>query len=492
MDPSANDVFRQLPSVNQVLESGQMALLIERYSRDLVRQTAREVLSQLRTQMKAGQLDAGGLAIAVKSLSERVETKVKLRLRHTLKRVINATGVILQTNLGRAPLSEQAIERIAEVTRGYSNLEFDLETGERSRRDVHGEDLILQLLNLKGQHGFSAPEPQRQEKAAALVNNCAAATFLALNTLAEGGEVIVSRGELVEIGGGFRIPEILAKSGAVLREVGTTNKTRVSDYAAAIGPATKLILKVHRSNFRIEGFTEQPSLEQLVNLGNQTSVPVFEDQGTGCVLDLAAAGLAGESSWTRSAASGAALVAASGDKLLGGPQCGILVGELQVVERIRANPLFRVLRVDKLTYAALQATLLAYITGTEDSLPVAKMIHAPAEQIRLRCEALVKSLPPRLIRAEVVPTRSVVGGGTTPGASLGSFAVALHVEGRSEHAVAAVLRALDTPVIGRVSDGRVLLDLRTVAPDDDGALSASLQSAFREPTRLEGEPVTLL
>ncbi len=471
-DGAAKDVLRHLPGVNEVLERFEVLRLCELHSRDLVTQAAREVLAQLRLQVRDGQMDRAGLTCAAQGLPDLVEAKLKRRSRPSLVRVINATGVILQTNLGRAPLSEQAIERIAKVARGYSNLEFDLETGQRSRRDVHAEDMILQLLKLRMQEVAATGESGEHGMAAAVVNNCAAATFLALNTLAEGGEVIVSRGELVEIGGGFRIPEILAKSGAVLREVGTTNKTRISDYAGAIGPATRLIMKVHRSNFRIEGFTEQPSLGQLVDLGNRSSVPVFDDQGTGCVLDLAAVGLAGEASWTRSAGSGVALSAASGDKLLGGPQCGILVGELQIIERIRANPLFRVLRVDKLTYAALQATILAYITGAEDSIPVARMIRAPAEQIRARCEVLAASIDCHAISAEVVPTHSVVGGGTTPGASLPSFAVALHVAAKSENVVAAALRLLDTPIIGRVKDGRVHLDLRTVAPEDDAALAA--------------------
>ena len=443
-------------------------------------------------------MDAAGLTDRLEHMAELVEAELAGQVRPRLRRVVNATGVILQTNLGRAPLSEAAIERIAEVARGYCNLEFCLDSGARSRRDVLVEQLLLDVLALQGDRahvacsgaagdGRELPESLHaagngagaaKGYGAAVVNNCAAATLLALNTLAEGGEVLVSRGELVEIGGGFRVPEILAKSGAVLREVGTTNKTRVGDYAAAIGPGTRLILRVHRSNFDIRGFTEQPSLEALVELGREAGVPVFEDQGTGCLADLDDVGLPGESSWARSVRSGAALVACSGDKLLGGPQCGLLVGWAEVLGRIQANPLFRALRVDKLTYAALEATLLAYRAGQEASLPVIAMLRLPAEAIRVRCERWASALRSDRAEAEVVETRSVVGGGTTPGASLASFAVSLRLDGMSEGTLAARLRGLEPAVVGRVSEGRVSLDLRTVAEADDEELIAVLRAAL--------------
>jgi L-seryl-tRNA(Ser) seleniumtransferase len=383
--------------------------------------------------------------------------------------VINATGVLLQTNLGRAPLSEAAIRAMEQVARGYCNLEFDLKTGKRGRRDAHTEELILRLLTLRSGQSMEG-------KAATVVNNCAAATFLALNSLAEGGEVIVSRGELVEIGGGFRVPEILRKSGAVLREVGTTNRTRVSDYAAAITPQTRLILRVHRSNFRVDGFTQQPRIEELVALGAKASVPVFEDQGTGCVVRLEDSGIREESSWVRSAASRLSLVSASGDKLLGGPQCGILVGERALVERIRANPLARALRPDKLTFAALQATLLAYVAGQEESIPVIGMLRISAGELRERCDALSERLRELGWLAETVAVRSLVGGGTTPGASLPGFAVALSHPTMTEGDLSGALRRLDPPVISRTRRGRVLLDLRTVAREDDATLRRLLEN----------------
>ena len=288
----------------------------------------------------------------------------------------------------------------------------------------------------------------------------------------------MSRGELVEIGGGFRVPEIMAKSGAVLREVGTTNKTRIADYAVAIGPQTKLLMRVHRSNFSIDGFTEQPTLDALVALGEGASLPVFDDQGTGCLVELDQFGLRGQASLPGSLRSGVSLLAASGDKLLGGPQSGLLIGKRDLIERIRANPLYRALRVDKLTYAALGATLIAYLSGDLDRVPVLRMMGLSADSVRQRCERIAEKLKSDRLSVEVTETRSVVGGGTTPGTSLPSYALALRLTGQGEAELAASLRRLEPPVIGRVSEGRVLLDLRTVPESDDEMLLALLQAAF--------------
>jgi L-seryl-tRNA(Ser) seleniumtransferase len=458
------DLCRQLPQVGRFLESDGARELLRTRNHDLVRDAARAVLTRLREQVRSGALDQDQLTANLERLADMIAQDLKDMTRPSLRRVINATGVILQTNLGRASLSEGAIRNIADVARGYCNLELDLDTGERGRRDDHAEDMILRVLALRS--GL----PAGADKGAAVVNNCAAATFLALNSLAEGGEVIVSRGELVEIGGGFRIPEILRKSGAVLREVGTTNRTRLSDYAAAITPETRLILRVHRSNFSIEGFTEQPSLEELIALGEEASVPVFEDQGTGCVVRLEEYGIQEQSSWVRSATSGAALVSASGDKLLGGPQCGILVGKKNLIERLRANPLARALRADKLTYAALQSTLLAYLTGQEATIPAMAMLRMSAESIRMRCESMAEKLRRSGFEADIVATESVIGGGTTPGATLPSFAVSLRHADLTDEEMTTALRRCDPPVIARTRQGRVLLDLRTVAVEDDAAL----------------------
>ncbi len=468
------DVCRQLPQVGRFLESESGRELLRTWNHDLVRDAARAVLTRLREQVKSGAWNPDHLIAKLERLPDMVAQELHDRTRPSLRKVINATGVILQTNLGRAPLSAEAIRNLGDVAGGYCNLELDLQMGERGRRDDHAEELLLRVLALRG--GLSVSS----DKGVSVVNNCAAATFLALNSLAEGGEVIVSRGELVEIGGGFRIPDLLRKSGAILREVGTTNRTRLSDYAAAITPDTRLILRVHRSNFSIEGFTEQPSLEELVALGEEASVPVFEDQGTGCVVRLEDYGIEEQSNWIRSANSGAALVSASGDKLLGGPQCGILVGKKNLIERLRANPLARALRVDKLTYAALQSTLLAYLSGEEDTIPAIAMLRTSFESIRIRCESIADKLRQSGFESEMVATESVIGGGTTPGATLPSFAVSVHRADFTEENIAAALRRLDPPVIARTHQGRVLLDLRTVAVEDDAVLVRNIITALEK------------
>jgi L-seryl-tRNA(Ser) seleniumtransferase len=482
MENKPENLYRRLPQLGAFLDGAAARELLERFPRELVADAARRVLLRLRKEIEDEVVTTPLLDRKLERLGEAVVAELHDTLQPSLRAVINATGVILQTNLGRAPLSRAALQHIEEVAGGYCNLELDLDTGERSRRDIHIEKLIPRVLTvLAGKHGDVFAE----SRAALVVNNCAAATFLALNSLAEGGEVIVSRGELVEIGGGFRIPEILRKSGAILREVGTTNRTRLADYASAITPQTRLILRVHRSNFRLEGFTERPSIHALVELGAQNSIPVFEDQGTGCVARLDQYGIADESCWLDSATAGLALVAVSGDKLLGGPQCGILVGERELIEGMRENPLYRTYRVDKLTYAALEATLLAYLNGTEDSIPAIGMLARTAEAIQQRCESLAAAVCSLSLTTEVVPTRSVVGGGTTPGASLPSFAVALHHAEMNEHALASRLRRLDPPVVSRVANQRVLLDLRTVAEESDATLIALLQKEFGRERRRE-------
>jgi L-seryl-tRNA(Ser) seleniumtransferase len=479
MKNESESLYRRLPQLGAFLDSSVARELLETFPRELVADAARRVLLRLRKQLEEKAVTAALLDKELERLGETVTAELHDALQPSLRAVINATGVVLQTNLGRAPLSSAALRRIEEVASGYCNLELDLDTGERSRRDVHIEKLIPRVLTvLAGKHSNDLSKSE----AVLVVNNCAAATFLALNSLAEGGEVIVSRGELVEIGGGFRIPEILRKSGAILREVGTTNRTRLADYASAITPQTRLILRVHRSNFRLEGFTERPSIQGLIELGVQNSIPVFEDQGTGCVARLDAYGIEDESCWLDSATAGLSLVASSGDKLLGGPQCGILVGERELIERIRENPLYRTYRVDKLTYAALEATLLAYLHGNQESIPAIGMLAISSEIIQQRCKALAAVVHSPSLRTEVVPTRSVAGGGTTPGASLPSFAVALHHVELNEHALASRLRRLDPPVVSRVANQRVLLDLRTVPEESDATLAALLQREFGSET----------
>jgi L-seryl-tRNA(Ser) seleniumtransferase len=389
--------------------------------------------------------------------------------------VVNATGVLLHTNLGRSPLSAAAAEHIADIARGYCNLELDLNSGDRTRRDDHVEMLLLQVLALRSNQ---SPNAFAAAHRILIVNNCAAAVFLALNSLAEGAEVIVSRGELVEIGGGFRIPEILRKSGAVLREVGTTNRTRVGDYEAAIVPETKLILRVHQSNFTMQGFTERPKLQDLVALGVTRSIPVFEDQGTGCIDTLESYGIVHESSLNESLRAGLDLIAASGDKLLGGPQCGILVGKREIMATLQKNPLLRVFRVDKLTYAALEATLLDYLAGNDDAIPIIRMLRATPEEVEARCRTIAEAVRSDSLHADVISVKSVVGGGTTPGATLQSFALALSHSEMSAMAMAKALRASDPPVVTRVSEERVLLDLRTVERESDALLTRALREVL--------------
>jgi L-seryl-tRNA(Ser) seleniumtransferase len=475
MSGTSNQQYRRLPQVGEFVSRDQTRQLLEKYPEDLVTEASRRVIARLRRQLQQGAMSDEELEIAIEQLGDSVVAELARDRAQSLRSVINATGVILQTNLGRAPLSQAAIRKIEEVAGGYCNLEFDLASGERGRRGASVEKLILRLLTAKG---TTAADAGDDPQSALVVNNCAAATYLALNTLAEGGEVIVSRGELVEIGGGFRIPDVLRKSGALLREVGTTNRTRITDYAAAITPATRLLLRVHRSNFRIEGFTERPSIQELIHLGERTSVPVFEDQGTGCAVHLAEYGIEDEAYWPDSASSGIDLVSSSGDKLLGGPQCGILVGKSTIIEMIRSNPLYRAFRVDKLTYAALEGTLSTYLDDDRTGIPVIRMLATQPEEVQRRCNIWADALRSGALHTEVVATRSMVGGGTTPGASLPSFAVALEHTSLTEAALAARLRKLDPPIVGRIRDRRVWLDLRTVPEHQDDLLIRQIRAEF--------------
>jgi L-seryl-tRNA(Ser) seleniumtransferase len=463
---SKSALYRKLPSVDELLRGPELEALAEREGRAAVTEAARAVLARLRKEIASGRLDATEVETAIAGLAAAVERGLRQSFEHSLRPVINATGVILHTNLGRAPLATDALRRIAEVAGGYSNLEFDLAAGERGKRDVHVERLFERLLAAEG----------ARHSATVVVNNNAAAVLLALNTLAEGGEVIVSRGELVEIGGSFRIPEIMAKSGAVLREVGTTNRTRLADYQRAITKKTRLLLRVHRSNFQIVGFTEQPRLEDLVKLARKHRLPVMEDLGSGAMFDLRSVGVEGEPGVAASLRAGVDVVTYSGDKLLGGPQAGMLSGKPTRIARIRANPLFRALRVSKLTYAALESTLLAYLRQDHDSIPALRMMRTDVNELSLRASALVETLHAAALEVEIVAGESVIGGGSTPGASLPTVLVAVSAKGLSADQLAARLRAAEPPVIARVEEGRVLLDLRTVFPEEDAAVAAALES----------------
>jgi L-seryl-tRNA(Ser) seleniumtransferase len=486
IDSSAG-LFRKLPSVDELQRNPELVALASKEGQAAVTDAARAVLATLRQEIAAGWLDGNGVDLALSGIEDAVTLRVRQALQHSLRSVINATGVILHTNLGRAPLAASTLEYIRETAGAYSNLEFDLETGERGKRDVHVDRLFRKLLDeavdARVDARVDAAVPASGAKPAIstiVVNNNAAAVLLALNTLAENGEVIVSRGELVEIGGSFRIPDVMSKSNAILREVGTTNRTRIADYEKAINEKTRLLLRVHRSNFQITGFTEQPQLEELVSLARQRNIALLEDLGSGALFDLRSVGVNGEPSVLDSLRQGVDVVTYSGDKLLGGPQAGMLSGRSDLIARMRSNSLFRALRVDKLTYAALEATLLAYVKGDPDAIPALRMMRLSKEEIGTRAQAVAERIKSSRLSIEVLDGESVIGGGAAPSALLPTRLLAMTCEGRSADELSARLRASDPPVIARVEEGRVLLDLRTVFPAQDEALAQVIRKIALE------------
>jgi L-seryl-tRNA(Ser) seleniumtransferase len=450
--------LRRLPSVDALLRDERLKAVETRGGRELTVAAAREVLDEARQAARAG-AKAPDREALLASVAERVEGW----LGPTLRPVINATGVILQTNLGRAPLSTQAMEAMRRVS-AYSNLEFDLQAGQRGSRYYHAEGLLRRLTGAEG---------------ALLANNNAAGVLLALTTLASGREVIVSRGQLVEIGGGFRIPDVLAQSGARLVEVGTTNRTYARDFEAAIGPETALLLYVHPSNFRLVGFVSEPEIAELAQIARARGVLLVVDLGSGALLDTAAFGLAHEPMVQECLAAGADLVTFSGDKLLGGPQAGVIVGRAGLIAGLRRHPLLRALRVDKFTIAGLGATLDAYLTGRAvEEVPVWRMIAMEAEAIRRRARRLAGWL--RGLEAGVEVTvgagRSTVGGGSLPGETLPTYLVALQAP--SADALARRLRLGEPAVVGRIEAERFLIDLRTVLPEQEADLQRALEQAL--------------
>ncbi len=476
MDAGSGSLLRRkLPSVDEVLRLPAVVTFVTRVGHTAVTEAARTVLGRLRSEIAEGHLDDSQVDLALAGLADAVDRQVARSLAYSLRPVINATGVILHTNLGRAPLSSSALDHVRECALSYSNLEFDLEHGERGKRDVHVDRLFQRLLNQNS--SISAASASPASVSTIVVNNNAAAVFLALNTFAEGGEAIVSRGELVEIGGSFRIPDVMAKSNAILREVGTTNRTRIADYERAINDKTRALLRVHRSNFEITGFTEQPTLAELVELSRGRNIPLLEDLGSGALFDLQSVGVTGESTVLDSLRCGVDVVMYSGDKLLGGSQAGMLSGRADLVARMRSNSLFRALRVDKLTYAALEATLLAYIKRDYESIPVLRMMHLSSEEIARRAEALAHQLTSYAFQIELIDGESVIGGGAAPSALLPTKLLALESKSLGANEIATRLRASETPVVVRVEDNKVLIDLRTVFPEQDAFLVKAL-SAF--------------
>jgi L-seryl-tRNA(Ser) seleniumtransferase len=483
--PANAELFRTLPSVDEVTRLPNVAVFAASYGTAALADAVRAVLARLREEIASGSLDEPALQLALDGVANAIEQRLRRAMEPSLRPVINATGVILHTNLGRAPLAEVALVHIQETSRRFSNLEFGLEAGARGKRDVHVDRLFRSLLSdhvataasaVEGEQSISVRNETKNERSVStiVVNNNAAAVLLALNTLAEGGEVIVSRGELVEIGGSFRIPDVMAKSGATLREVGTTNRTRVADYEKAITERTRLLLRVHRSNFEITGFTEQASTAELVALARQRGVPLVEDLGSGALVDLQNFGISGESSVLDSLRAGVDIVTYSGDKLLGGPQAGLISGRADLVSRMRANSLFRALRVDKLTYAALEATLLAYVKRDHDAIPTLKMMRLTKQELGERADALAAQVQSSTLNTEVTDGESVIGGGAAPSSVLPTRLLALSCSHLTADELAARLRAADPPIIARVEQGRVLLDLRTVFPDQDPSIVAAL------------------
>src|SRR3954454_182959 len=460
--------FRVIPSIDELGRLPGVRALEAEFGSDATVDALRAAASEVRAAIAGGDGRLGAEA-ATTRIEGGAAAQLRSSFRSSLQPVINATGVVVHTNLGRAPLAAAAIDRIARIAAGYASIEYDLSRGARGRRDVHAAGLLCRLTGAD---------------AAVVVNNNAAATMIVLAALAAGREVIVSRGELVEIGGGFRVPDVVAQSGATRREVGTTNKTRAADYAAAINERTALILRVHPSNFRIDGFTARPTLTELVTLGKKFNVPVAEDLGSGHLREPGVRPgsdpdpLADEPAVGESVAAGVDICCFSGDKLLGGPQAGLIVGRTALVERIRTHPLMRALRVDKMTYAALEATLADYAAGQAAvTIPVQRMLALGADEIRARADALssrIAQLPGWSV--QTISGASAIGGGSAPGVELPTWLLAIAKAGMTPDDLEERLRRFTPAVIGRIDRDRLVLDLRTVLPEQDAELAKLLAS----------------
>lgn len=468
----SKELFRSLPSIERLLATAAAARAITALGRDRARDMLREITDQLRREIASGEWpdepsgsDNGQpTADVAAEIERRMEAQTRLADAPSLRRVVNATGVILHTNLGRAPLARAATERVLEIASNYSNLEYNLDRGGRGRRESHCLQLLARLAG---------------SESAVVTNNNAAAVLLVLNTLAEGGEVIVSRGELIEIGGSFRIPDVMEKSGARLKEVGTTNRTRISDYERAITSDTRLILRVHPSNYRIIGFTERPSVAEIAGLARRANVPSFEDLGSGCLIDLTPYGVKDEPTVAESIKAGISVVSFSGDKMLGGPQSGVIAGSSRIIDRVRDNPLMRALRVDKMTYAALEATLRIYERGAaEEEIPVISRIASDLGDIASRAESFalsVRRATSGRVKATAEEGASVIGGGSAPEAKLPTVLVALEDEERTAAVLEEWLRHNSIPIIARTERDRVLIDLRTVREDEEAIIVEALR-----------------
>lgn len=465
MEFDKNVFLRNLPAVHELLEHPRLQEYLRIFSKELIVEAIRLILNQKREQILKSNLP---LQIDQKDLIPLIEKEIRRITRPHLRPVINATGVILHTNLGRAPLGKEVLRNICVVAQGYSNLEFDLKSGERGSRYTHVEEILTKISGAE---------------AALVVNNNAAAVFLALNTLAEGKEVVVSRGELVEIGGSFRMPDVMKKSGAILKEIGTTNRTHLHDYEQAINDKTALLLKVHTSNFRILGFTAEVSLNDLVKLGRSKGLPVMQDLGSGCLLNLSQYGLPQEPTVQEALTAGADLVTFSGDKLLGGPQAGIILGQKKFVDLIKKNPLNRAVRIDKLTLAGLEATLRTYLEPEKAicEIPVLKMLTYSELDLKKRAIRLKRKIARELsslCRARVKKETSPVGGGSLPLQYLPAWVIALRPLNISASEIEKKLREQEPPIIARIQEDEILLDLRTIAEKEEKDLLLGLKNSF--------------
>src|SRR5713226_5367532 len=474
---AANYMLRSLPSIDSLMKTATARSLQSAVGLEHLRDLARRVTDDLRQEIMTASTTVADASqneeLARASFLEEAERRLVIahqaETNFGLRRVINATGVILHTNLGRAPLSDAARRVVAKEAAGYCSLEYDLATGERGRRGARAEDLLAQMT---------------RAESALVVNNCAAAALLVLTTFARGGETIVSRGELVEIGGDFRVPEVMAQSGTRMIEVGTTNRTKLSDYRKAISEKTRLIMRVHTSNYRIVGFTKTPALCELADLAHEAGLLIYEDAGSGALLDLSDWGITGEPVIHESIEEDADIVSFSGDKLLGGPQAGLLVGRAGVIEQMRSHPLYRALRADKLQIAALEATLDAYARGVSaDEVPAQRFIAASAAEIKARADRFVERLRRRIdsgIQLEVIEGESAVGGGAAPTAHLRTVLISLTHANLTSNQLETALRRSTPPVIARIDEDRVLIDLRTVTEGEELELEQALLALARK------------
>lgn len=464
MSNPATSSLRAIPSVDQLLRSDEAVQLRKAVGGQRLTAIAREVTDQIRAQIESGSLRKSSKEALLAEGIQRLQQAGAHEALRGFSRVINATGVILHTNLGRAPLSAAARTAVAKEAAGYCTLEYDLSTGERGKRGARAEELLVQLT---------------AAEAALIVNNCASAALLILTVLAHDGETIVSRGELVEIGGDFRVPDVMSNSGTRMIEVGTTNRTRLEDYRLAINTNTRLIMRVHPSNYRIVGFTTSPDLAALSVLAHEGGLFLYEDAGSGALIDLTKYGLEDEPIISDSIAAGADVVSFSGDKLLGGPQAGLIVGRSEIIERLRRSPLYRALRADKLCLAALEATLDAHRRGALEEIPLFQMLGLRAEAIEKRARHLaqrLEELVPSDLKVTVVSGNSAVGGGSGPNVHPPTALLALAHETLTANEIESKLRAASPPIISRIADGRVLLDLRTVDVSEESDLLTALKS----------------